>query len=1289
MPGGGSRFEDCVIMMKTLILLAMLLQVVAKERQSRDRPLNSGRRGGTQDSQRSLEGNGQDSPPVIGCKSQGDSPVAVDWWVIYKKADYSAFEYYDSDVNNDNGNMKPLGRPIEDYSPLSTTFSDLTSEINGGHSISYFGYSNELNRVIDNFPIRGHSPVSNGFMAYDPESANGFWLMHSDPFFPPSPDGRKLDDPSEWGWINSAGDHPLTYFCMTIRSKSAFDKISQFLSQLNPFTFLEHTDQETPAGLSEFLQRSNSTNAQIYLKAVFENYKQCLLSLPGNTTYEKCLTADEVSVGDASSTFTLLAKNKAMVGDICLNVDGTSSPHLQKSLLPPLRNFLHIFAVVGELADDKSIVCIGDLENSMARQSDGDSFGLRYQSSYIKERSRVFSEPSVNPSEALSEGSVDYMLQKLLSSRNTSELDMYGGVSGGMVCFRSSPLWESLIARDLYMEANCFDSAAEEIQHKVHERIKRGGKRRSQRLGVEYGKKGDDGDEGGERIQKKGKTASLFAMGEQSISFQADQFQQLGDSLPEWSEEEDEEENDDEEFDDDDYDMIEEEDNPEDQDLTCYALHCDGFRDNYAWLLWQPPIESEDIEVTVFTFPERQELKQSHIMNKMFSFTIRGESVLESFEQQMYDIRVFTSETPFENLYNLDDEMDEEELDSKNGYVAILIGRLQGHRDIRGEIQYRFNMRIAGTSFDEIDAQEFIVTTVMTRKQRREWEESILQERYAEITMCVDYCPLAECKYNIYKKTESSDGFEYLPEVCNVPGIGISERINSLNEAASANGCTREDFQNFRCLVFEDISECKEIFDEDDVALEPIFQIFDFDDIDEEEKDYMRFGFCQSNIINHLFFGEYKAPRETYPSSNADMSDNDIEYRRRRAVYKDSTNPSDCTRFFTGGAWPPSTINSGNRVKICQTCKLGSSKNGYCFATLYNTDLRMAEYSAYIAITPTDGTKRNPRKAVGDDKKLWGRYEIGLCESSKKLLYETNNACNSLGPVNLLRGKEDVKALGDTIKKCNVKLKSDDCIKRQTADKEYDEANVPVKRKWDRGHLNPAYINSHDVDEMRATFVLNNAAPQLGVFNRKAWREMECLIAHYVWYMRKPNDGPVYILTGVKPYSTAQKVGTTKLENPQYFWTAMCDPTKKKFLAFTGVNDATGQIDIKTIPELQKWLYGSGSSKELFSGQTNNCITKATQVDTKKIPKTSSCRIKEVKHLIDPTAAKTKGKTTTVTKKGAKPPKAAGKKKASQKKLGAKKTIVKKAISKKAQKAFKKGAKQALQKGAVGKKKKK
>ena len=94
---------------------------------------------------------------------------------------------------------------------------------------------------------------------------------------------------------------------------------------------------------------------------------------------------------------------------------------------------------------------------------------------------------------------------------------------------------------------------------------------------------------------------------------------------------------------------------------------------------------------------------------------------------------------------------------------------------------------------------------------------------------------------------------------------------------------------------------------------------------------------------------------------------------------------------------------------------------------------------------------------------------------------------------------------------------------------------------FDKGHLNPAHINSFDKDHIRATFTYSNAVPQYGHFNRGPWNRYETKIMDYVKSQcaaQRGESAVMYLLAGTSKFRL--QVGadkpTQEKETPKVGW---------------------------------------------------------------------------------------------------------------------------------------------------------
>ncbi|XP_078000155.1 uncharacterized protein LOC144452848 isoform X2 [Glandiceps talaboti] len=1172
-----------IFMLVVEVLWAKDPDVAAKQRRQRD------------DDSESRAGR---SELNLRCRSR-DNQV-VDWWLLYKPsmASYAEFAYFDS--QSDKGNFLGVTSLADVSSPLTTTFSPL-AESRVGSSVTYFGYSNEMNRLLDLFPLRGHSPVSNGFLAVDSSAEfRGFWLIHNDIYFPPSQEGqgRIISNPDNWGWMASGKDIQLTYLCISLQKHDTVASVLDFLRQLNPFTFLERVTMSSPMFLTKFLQRSNETAGQIYLEDVFTKYKTCLESIPGDRTYSDCVKSSEIST-PGSSSFNLLSRNKGTVGDVCLDVSNPR-PHLRKSLLPPLTNYNGIFAVVGENPKTHGVVCIGDMENTMVSEIQSDTNTL------------------------FAGETTDYILQKLISAHNNSEIDKYGGVSGGLVCFNHEALWDTLLTADLYMEGNCFDSIDDIKSNDL--RMKRG--KRTRDGSAEHS---DHGQQHPKRMKTMERDpllrrplhgGTLNEDADVEMSDVEAESGRLGDVNAQ--------------------ERISGESLSHKDRITCLALHCDKY-DDYAWLVYKPPEDEKDVSVVILKdlWAPRPGVTLKKLEGGIFIIDGNsGDIKIDSEAGQKLDIKLYR------NLFDVPFNFDEMDLITDE-YQAIRIENMKPkHREVH--VQFRVSMTTVGDpDFETLKSGKTF--NVKSTNNFEDFMHSQMQQN--EIPMCFDWCPLEGCSYKILKRSPDVEEIEYklLGRSCK---LNDESPPDTLINTARDGGCTHEMFRSYQCLIYETTeTQC-------DVEVEAVgfgateFPIEPLSNIDikysPSELLFLKYRFCQSNIIQYLFYGApwEKDAIKIKPDKPTKKKKRSTHERVKRKVVDEGTDITDCNRFFAGDPWPPKVTNTADKdlVRICQTCRRpAASTNDYCFATLFNTYLRLPEYSAYaIKSTPARfkaGTVIYSRGDLKGDQTLWNRFEIGLCRNNpapnSPLVYKAGDAmCEDLGAVTVrpIPGPAATQVThydwagpkGNVVRTphrttcTTAKVSKPQCVDKQQYASEFVLANQAARSVlYDKGHLNPSGIHNHDLYEMGATFILTNAAAQIGKdFNQREWLLLECLLRTYIFYMRKTSTGgvlnsEVYLLTGTHATKKKQILGTV-LTDPEFFWTAMCDPEQKISIAFMGTNDPNwnqpSRITIfASLEEFHDWLWEKGTDKKIFPGKFQDCMLNAKRLNLRNVPTTMNC----------------------------------------------------------------------------------
>lgn len=197
----------------------------------------------------------------------------------------------------------------------------------------------------------------------------------------------------------------------------------------------------------------------------------------------------------------------------------------------------------------------------------------------------------------------------------------------------------------------------------------------------------------------------------------------------------------------------------------------------------------------------------------------------------------------------------------------------------------------------------------------------------------------------------------------------------------------------------------------------------------------------------------------------------------------------DCLEYFHKQKVPALGSSTPGVARLCQRFV-----NRYHFATLYDTNNRIAVYSAYI-FQPSNGGGRESRWFV----------EPQLVESSWQGEMKDGYW--------LGRDYPDVY-LGE----------------KQALNEDYTNSG------FDRGHLNPN--GHHAVPSRNATFTLTNVVPQNPTTNQNAWRIHESDLTSL--FLEKCSKA--YVLVGAVPSADNWiiKNNVKRVNIPDYVWNAYC-----------------------------------------------------------------------------------------------------------------------------------------------------
>ncbi|XP_078535190.1 endonuclease domain-containing 1 protein-like [Lissotriton helveticus] len=220
-----------------------------------------------------------------------------------------------------------------------------------------------------------------------------------------------------------------------------------------------------------------------------------------------------------------------------------------------------------------------------------------------------------------------------------------------------------------------------------------------------------------------------------------------------------------------------------------------------------------------------------------------------------------------------------------------------------------------------------------------------------------------------------------------------------------------------------------------------------------------------------------------------------------------------CPQFFYKNT-EPSGIVPKNAARICQRFN-----NKYQFATMYDRDLRIPLYSAYV-------------------------YERGVAQRADWMIEPQ------------LVDRKNSKEMEDEIL---TKIDKTKLATSQAVNSDYEGSG------YDRGHLNPA-LHHLDGHASESTCTLTNIVPQNGRLNQGLW-------AHYEdATMRQHTNGcqTTYAIVGVIPGKTT--ISNGRVNVPSRIWAAACCITATKGVRSWAVianNVEAGIVDPITIGQLQ------------------------------------------------------------------------------------------------------------------------
>eukprot|EP00062_Callorhinchus_milii_P025191 gi/632985906/ref/XP_007909942.1/ PREDICTED: endonuclease domain-containing 1 protein-like [Callorhinchus milii] len=203
-----------------------------------------------------------------------------------------------------------------------------------------------------------------------------------------------------------------------------------------------------------------------------------------------------------------------------------------------------------------------------------------------------------------------------------------------------------------------------------------------------------------------------------------------------------------------------------------------------------------------------------------------------------------------------------------------------------------------------------------------------------------------------------------------------------------------------------------------------------------------------------------------------------------------------CEGFFRGGREPAGFRNEAT-LQICQQYK-GRAR----FATLYNSNLRLPVYSAYLL------------------------HPHGMSAREDSWLIEPQ-ITNRSWPADMQTPGQLSREIRQSSRTVKARLGKSQAL-------EEDYKGDP----YDRGHLNPV---AHQAGTNReATFTLTNVAPMHRTLNRGSWRVCEEQLRDLSSSLCPPGV-PVYVLTGTSPPFLGKIPVTSpgRVSVPRYVWSSL------------------------------------------------------------------------------------------------------------------------------------------------------
>ncbi|NXT00449.1 ENDD1 protein, partial [Jacana jacana] len=236
-----------------------------------------------------------------------------------------------------------------------------------------------------------------------------------------------------------------------------------------------------------------------------------------------------------------------------------------------------------------------------------------------------------------------------------------------------------------------------------------------------------------------------------------------------------------------------------------------------------------------------------------------------------------------------------------------------------------------------------------------------------------------------------------------------------------------------------------------------------------------------------------------------------------------------CPQFFIDEAPPNEALVPDNPAWICQRFN-----NQYHYATLYNRDLRIPVYSAYL-YEPGPGKRPNTWMV---EPQLMGENYPKTMEREWTLLNHFNISLEQL-------------------------------FESQAILKDYKNLTG-----LNRGHLNPSGHHSNS-SSRTATFTLTNIIPQNEKLNGGAWNNYE----QQTMISKTKGCTTTYVVVGAVPGNNYIAKG--RINKPSYIWSSACcvmGTNQRKSWGVIAENDKN-EVTVITLGDLENRLtqyYGKG-----------------------------------------------------------------------------------------------------------------